>query len=504
MKKSFLIFFALFFSYNLFAENLVEKAFGNNEYFYYCEKYNSITKVSCKAGKVYYQDYSIRNNSAVSGTSYSEEIDPTLFEISENKVVSIIYQDTKMVLTDINNISQIVSYLNNAAYKKVQKIMGTYHDKTYKQTISLSESNGKFILKISKADGKIIEDVFDQFYDSGVVGKEYSLFFGDSYIELINIKEAREQEMDYQYEFSFPLPYEKVSYFIKPAKIKASSTLIEKNKAADFYSENNLFEGSWKSWVEGKNDDGIGESITFEFEKPVSIFHIGFRNGYGDLRYFYANNRVKVIEVLVNNTIRQEYTLKDWWGFQTIRLNQNDISSLKIQIKDVYHGTRYKDTCISEIYLQRDAYVSDYDLPDFEFDSLTTECIKNFPQTIYKSIKNLPLGLFYTQDGIPLMLNLSNPTNERDIYIFKNLDFYVYNPTAKSWKKDSTNPIFAEINPTVENAIKNKFPMTLGFDDSRHSLFYIVSVSNQDNYLDLDFDGFKFYKHVDEIEPYIK
>ena len=77
---------------------------------------------------------------------------------------------------------------------------------------------------------------------------------------------------------------------IQIKKVAASSTLVEKGKSADFYRAENLTDNSYKSWVEGKNDDGIGEIITIEFEKPLSnLSSIGFRNGYGDLKYYYAN-----------------------------------------------------------------------------------------------------------------------------------------------------------------------------------------------------------------------
>ena len=47
--------------------------------------------------------------------------------------------------------------------------------------------------------------------------------------------------------------------------ISASSTLIEKGKAGEFYSSSNLMDNSYKSWVEGVDGDGIGETISFEF-----------------------------------------------------------------------------------------------------------------------------------------------------------------------------------------------------------------------------------------------
>ena len=53
-------------------------------------------------------------------------------------------------------------------------------------------------------------------------------------------------------------------------KITASSTLSEKGKASDFYGTENLTDNSYKSWVEGVDGDGTGESITFEFENVIT------------------------------------------------------------------------------------------------------------------------------------------------------------------------------------------------------------------------------------------
>lgn len=469
--------------------------FGENGYFYYCAKYNSVYHVQLEDNKVRYQGYSIRNNTAMLGSLWSDEFDSFYYEIKNNKVVSIIYQDTKMVVTDIKSDSEILRFLKDAATEKIRKICGNYRDEKHKQNILLSESDGKFLLHIEKDDGSIIEDVFDTLEDNGARGNYYYLGFNYSVISLINLKEEAEQEMDYESEFYFPLPYEKVSYFFMPSKITSSSTLVEKNKDSNFYSAENLADNTWKSWCEGTDGDGIGEKLTFDFEKPIKLDTISFRNGYGDLRYYFTNNRVKTISLYINGKYRKDYTLKDMWNWQEFGIWAKEVSQVELVIKDVYPGTKYKDTCISEIYFYRET-VNDYDVPVFTFDDMTTECLEKFPYPIYKYRRGLPDSLFYTNDGIPLLLYLSNPTSNWDIYIFYDLDFYVYNPSSKTWKKDNDNPIFAEIKAKSDIAKQEKKPQMLQISDNSDSWFYLSESG------EFVFDGFKFTEYVEEPVVY--
>ncbi len=81
---------------------------------------------------------------------------------------------------------------------------------------------------------------------------------------------------------------------LKLSKTSASSTLIEKDKHESYYSANKAFDGkSGTAWCEGKNNDGIGESITAEFD-PVKIYGVSALNGIGPTRTIYfKNNRIK-------------------------------------------------------------------------------------------------------------------------------------------------------------------------------------------------------------------
>ena len=104
-------------------------------------------------------------------------------------------------------------------------------------------------------------------------------------------------------------------------------------------------------WVEGKDDYGIGESISFVFEKEVSAFNI--INGYVDpynLSLFKNNSRVKKLK------IENLTSGKSWFVDFEDKIYINRIisdspsKSYKITIMEVYEGRKYKDTCITAIF----------------------------------------------------------------------------------------------------------------------------------------------------------
>ena len=113
------------------------------------------------------------------------------------------------------------------------------------------------------------------------------------------------------------------------------------------------------AWCEGKEDDGIGEWVAFEISpKRKSIQLVP---GYiKSKKIYYANNRVKEATVQVVDGVTNpinKVKLKDQRKFQKITLPNFDTSKLKkgekikvrVTINSIYKGTKYRDTCISEI-----------------------------------------------------------------------------------------------------------------------------------------------------------
>ena len=147
------------------------------------------------------------------------------------------------------------------------------------------------------------------------------------------------------------------------------------------YSSYNLIDGlPSTAWVEGVDGDGIGEVVLvqhIDINKPAIIWA-----GYGKSdALFKANNRPAKVKVyLLGSSCNtqgtqmsvifpyfkvagtKELVLKDVNGFQplelpaiqdSVRIKGCEQGSffyfLAIEIRSVYKGTRYSDTCISEV-----------------------------------------------------------------------------------------------------------------------------------------------------------
>lgn len=119
------------------------------------------------------------------------------------------------------------------------------------------------------------------------------------------------------------------------------------------FKMNNLIDDDPKSaWVEGKADYGINEWIEFKEVSQSLIISNGFQYS---KQVFMENSRVKSFEVKVGNKTVCYLQLDDCMGTQSFAvgdlLSKKDKSiPVRLIIKEVYEGTKYKDTAISEIF----------------------------------------------------------------------------------------------------------------------------------------------------------
>jgi len=165
---------------------------------------------------------------------------------------------------------------------------------------------------------------------------------------------------------------------IIPTKDEEDYDSINYCNWACMYCAKSAFDNdSSTAWSEGVYGDGIGEIliVPIQLESKIKIW-----GGFGKSNeLFYANNRPKKIKIyfLVTNDVdgvsggcgsmpifkglklltQQEYELKDINNFQeitlpTLAMNLNSKykhNFIAIEIIEVYKGTKYNDTCISEI-----------------------------------------------------------------------------------------------------------------------------------------------------------
>ena len=141
--------------------------------------------------------------------------------------------------------------------------------------------------------------------------------------------------------------------------IVASSTL--KSYKDISYDADNVHDFSLRSaWVEGVLGDGLGESITFTFEaKTPKISTIEIYNGYlKSEKLWKENSRVADLNLYINGKFYAVLKLKDTNAKQifSIEYDANDDSELvfKFEIRSVYKGDKYEDTCLSEIEFNGD------------------------------------------------------------------------------------------------------------------------------------------------------
>ena len=157
---------------------------------------------------------------------------------------------------------------------------------------------------------------------------------------------------------------------LKPNQIRS----IKASSTQKGYPINNLMDGNINTaWVEGKTDSGINESIEIELANNTKLSAIVIVNGYAKSeKTYYANNRIKkmkveleIIEDEYQDSFSGEIELEDI-PYQSIEIKSftpmasivydggdwsRQAKRIKLTILDIYKGTSYDDTCISELFL---------------------------------------------------------------------------------------------------------------------------------------------------------
>jgi len=158
--------------------------------------------------------------------------------------------------------------------------------------------------------------------------------------------------------------------------------LIENNKSKDLYLPRKVFDDSIDTaWVEGGKGDGIGEFIILNIDYLKLVKSICIMPGFARNEYlFHANNRPKKLRMIlfqsdgksldriqkaksieIKNVIKFTeiiFNLKDERKYQCFDVpdysaiyNKYPSVRMLLEIKSVYRGNKYHDTCISEIKL---------------------------------------------------------------------------------------------------------------------------------------------------------
>lgn len=130
---------------------------------------------------------------------------------------------------------------------------------------------------------------------------------------------------------------------------QASSTLVASGYN---YETKNLYDNNNSTcWCEGIDGDGIGETITVSFTDNVNVDTILLMNGFTKTQDLYnKNNRLKKITLTFDDGSVEDIELKDVYGEkQSISFNKHKTKNIVIKINEIYQGTTYQDTCITEL-----------------------------------------------------------------------------------------------------------------------------------------------------------
>lgn len=135
---------------------------------------------------------------------------------------------------------------------------------------------------------------------------------------------------------------------LEPGSISASSVLSPPEAYnADFLFDSRLEFG----WAEGKEDEGLGESITFNFDKEMKIERLKVWNGYQRSDdHFEKNARVENFSFGLAGADAPTYQLGDQQAPTIIDLDAPLVGkSFELKVLSAYAGSKYKDLLLSEL-----------------------------------------------------------------------------------------------------------------------------------------------------------
>ena len=129
-----------------------------------------------------------------------------------------------------------------------------------------------------------------------------------------------------------------------------------------------LDENPATAWVEGVDGHGEGQTLTIPVS-PLSnarALRLRIWNGYQKSKDLFAKNaaprriRVAVLDPTGGEVTGREAELQQAWGPQTVVVDvppKRGLSAVRIAIISVHPGTKYKDTCVSDVLVDVDSDV---------------------------------------------------------------------------------------------------------------------------------------------------
>ncbi len=173
-------------------------------------------------------------------------------------------------------------------------------------------------------------------------------------------KEVKDQALD-----EVKKPESKDVSELSDYMITADSTLVDNTNIGFNYDAAMVADGDFSTaWCNAEG--GSGGELVIDFSQLVKADVFGIVPGFGrDEKIYLQNNRVKELAVEFADdkgvfADQQIFTFSDEYKMHFVDLKGKEFSKIKFTVKDVYKGSKYKDTCISEIDFWSD-YVGNED-----------------------------------------------------------------------------------------------------------------------------------------------
>lgn len=134
--------------------------------------------------------------------------------------------------------------------------------------------------------------------------------------------------------------------FVSAMHYCVSSVLAPQGRTT--YGPGNLADGNSKTaWCEGVKGGGVGETVTIRINEGPTFRRMLIGNGYAKSRKsFTENGRVKTLRITTDTGVTTTVDLVDQAGMLPVYLPKPAQRWVRLEIADVYPGTRFADTCL--------------------------------------------------------------------------------------------------------------------------------------------------------------
>lgn len=186
--------------------------------------------------------------------------------------------------------------------------------------------------------------------------------YSKEYIDSISVEPGYEDVFDMLegYELYNDFYSEACSWYCAAIFDDPEATSVLAPQGRNTYEAANIHDFNHETvWAEGVEGDGIGESIVYRFPgRHARITKVKILNGYVKNQALWeANGRVKSLKVYYNGELYAVLELEDSRTLQCFDVGILGTHvkgapdwDLRFEIAEVYPGTKYSDTVISELY----------------------------------------------------------------------------------------------------------------------------------------------------------